>query len=49
LSLSLTNFAVVGWIIDHLKLTFVAAEPPPPQPAFQELLMAADRPADYFT
>lgn len=45
----LTNFAVVGWIIDHLKLTFVAAEPPPPQPAFQELLMAADRPADYFT
>jgi hypothetical protein len=45
----LTEHAVVDRIIDHLKLTFVAAEPPPPQLAFQELLMAADRPADYFT
>jgi len=36
-------------IIEHLKLTFVAAKPPPPEIAFQELLMAADPPVDYFS
>jgi hypothetical protein len=45
----LTEHAVVDRIIDHLKLTFVAAKPPPPQAAFQELFMAADPPADYFS
>ena len=44
----LTEHAVVDRIIDHLKLTFVAERPPPPEAAFQELLMAADPPAEYF-
>ena len=44
----LTDYAVVDRIIDHLKLTFVAERPPPPQVAFQEYLMAADPPADYY-
>jgi hypothetical protein len=43
----LTNFSVVDRIIDHLKLTFAAERPPPPQIALQELLMAADPPAEY--
>jgi hypothetical protein len=33
----LTEYAVVDRIIDHLKLTFAAAKPPPPEIAFQEL------------
>ncbi|OGD23187.1 MAG: acid--CoA ligase [Candidatus Aminicenantes bacterium RBG_13_59_9] len=45
----LTEHAVVDRIIDHLKLTFVAERPPPPQAAFQELYMAADPPAEYFS
>jgi len=45
----LTEYAVVDRIIDHLKLTFAAAKPPPPQVGYQELLMDADPPADYFT
>jgi hypothetical protein len=44
----LTEHAVVDRIIDHLKLTFVAERPPPPQAAFQEYLWAADPPAEYF-
>jgi hypothetical protein len=44
----LTDYAVVDRMIDHLKLTFVAERPPPPQMAFQELLMAAEDPAEYF-
>jgi len=44
----LTEPAVVDRIIDHLKLIFVAERPPPPQAAFQEYLMAADPPADYY-
>ncbi len=36
-------------IIGHLKLTCVAERPPPPQVALQELLMAADPPAEYFS
>jgi len=44
----LTDYAVVDRIIDHLKLTFVAERPPPPQMAFQELLMAAETSAEYF-
>jgi hypothetical protein len=45
----LTDHAVVDRIIDHLKLTFVAERPPPPQVAFQEYLMAAEAPAEYFS
>jgi hypothetical protein len=45
----LTDFSVVDHIIGHLKLTFVAERPPPPQVASQELLMAADPPAEYFS
>ncbi|MGB9005973.1 MAG: transposase [Candidatus Aminicenantales bacterium] len=45
----LTDFSVVDRIIGHLKLTFVAVKPPPPQAASQELLMAADVSAEYFS
>ncbi len=34
-------------IIDHLKLTFTAENPPPPAWAFQDL-MVADPPVEYF-
>ena len=44
----LTDYAVVDRIIDHLKLTFVAERPPPPQLAFQEYLMAAEAGSEYF-
>jgi hypothetical protein len=44
----LTDFSVVDRIINHLKLSFVASKPPPPQVAFQELLMAAETSAEYF-
>ena len=44
----LTDYAVVDRIIAHLKLTFVADKPPPPHLAYQELLMAAETPAEYF-
>jgi hypothetical protein len=43
----ITDAAVVVRIIDHLKLTF-AAERPPPECAFQDL-MVADPPAEYFS
>ena len=45
----LTDFSVVDRIIHHLKLTFVADKPPPPHIAYQELLMAAESPAEYFS
>jgi len=45
----LMDFSVVDRIIGHLKLTYVAERPPPPQVASQELLMAADPPAEYFS
>jgi hypothetical protein len=37
----ITDFPVVDKIINHLKLTFSAAKPPPPRMISQELLMAA--------
>ena len=43
----LTDYAVVDRIIDHLKLTFFAERPPPPQIAYQEVLMAAGASAEY--
>jgi len=45
----LTDYQVVDRIINHLKLTFVADKPPPPQIAFQELLRAAETGAEYFS
>jgi len=45
----LTDYAVVDRIINHLKLTFVAERPPPPHIAYQEVLMAAEPGADYFS
>jgi len=45
----LTDYSVVDKIIDHLKLTFVADKPPPPHIAYQELLMAAETCAEYFS
>jgi hypothetical protein len=45
----LTDFSVVDRIINHLKLTFVAERPPPPRAAYQEVLIAAETPAEYFS
>jgi hypothetical protein len=45
----LIDYAVVDKIINHLKLTFVADRPPPPHIAYQEVLMAADPSAEYFS
>ena len=45
----LTDYAVVDRIIDHLKLTFVAERPPPAHLAYQEVLMAAESSAEYFS
>jgi hypothetical protein len=44
----LTDLSVVDSGIDHLKLTFVASKPPPSQLTYQELLIAAESPAEYF-
>ncbi|MGB8953435.1 MAG: transposase [Candidatus Aminicenantales bacterium] len=43
----LTDYSVVDRIINHLKLVFVASKPPPPQVAYQEVLMAAETSAEY--
>jgi hypothetical protein len=45
----LTDYPVVDRIISHLKLTFVAERPPPPHLAYQEVLMAAEAPAEYLS
>ncbi len=45
----ITNYPVVDKIINHLKLTFVAERPPPPHIACQEVLMAAETPAEYLS
>jgi len=39
---------VIDKIIDHLKLSFVAERPPPPQFVQKELLMAAEERGEYF-
>jgi len=39
---------VIDKIIAHLKLTFMAERPPPPQSIQQELLMAAEEKGEYF-
>jgi hypothetical protein len=43
----LTRYAVVDRVIVHLKLTFVADRPPPPQIADQKVLMAAEASTEY--
>jgi len=45
----LTDYPVVDRILDHLKLSFVADRPPPPHIACQELLMADETSAEYFS
>ena len=45
----LADYSVVDRIINHLKLTFVADRPPPPHIAYQELLLAAETGAEYFS
>ena len=45
----LTDYTVVDKIINHLKLTFVAERPPPPQVASQELLMSVEASPEYFS
>jgi hypothetical protein len=44
----LTDYALVDRIIGHLKLTFVA-ERPPPYFVYQEVLVAAEAGAEYFS
>lgn len=39
---------VIDKIISHLKLSFMAEQPPPPQRVQQELLMAAEEMGEYF-
>ena len=45
----LTDYPLVDRIIVHFRLTFVAERPPPPNIAYQELLMAAEVPAEYLS
>jgi ribosomal protein S27E len=45
----LTDYPVVDRIIHHLNLTFVAERPPPPHIVYQEVLMAAETSAEYFS
>ena len=44
----ITEVSVVDRIIDHLKLEFVAAKPPPSHVFEQVALMAAEERAEYF-
>jgi hypothetical protein len=45
----ISDYAAVDRIIHHLTLTFVAEKPPPPRIAYQEVLMAAEAPAENFS
>ena len=45
----LSDYPVVDRIINHLKLTFVAERPPPHPIVYQEVLMAAEAPTEYFS
>jgi hypothetical protein len=45
----LPDYAVGDRIIDHLKLSFIAERPLPPQIAYQEILMAAEASAEHFS
>jgi len=43
------DYAVVDRIINHLNLTVVAQRPPTPHIVYQEVLMAAQTSAEYFS
>jgi len=43
----ITEYAVVDRTIDHLKLTFAAAKPPPSHVLSEVALMAAEESVDY--
>jgi len=45
----LTGYAIVNWIIDHLKLSSVKKGPLPPHIVYQEVLMAAETGGEYFS
>jgi hypothetical protein len=45
----LSDFSVNNRINSHLKLTFVAERPPPPQVGYKEFLMATETSAEYFS
>jgi len=45
----ITDYQAGDRIIDHLKLRFIAEKPPPSHIASQELLMAAEDSAEYFS
>ncbi len=45
----LTDYAVVGRVIDHLNLMLIAERSPLPHIAYQEVLMAADIGKEYFS
>ena len=44
----IAEFGAVDRIIDHMKLTFAAAKPPPPHVFEQVALIAAEKNGDYF-
>jgi hypothetical protein len=44
----ITEFGAVDRIIDHLKLTFAAAKPPPSHVFEQVALMATEESGEYF-
>jgi hypothetical protein len=45
---SIEDHKVIDKIIDHLKLSFIAERPPPPQVLQHELLTAAEEKREYF-
>ncbi len=45
----ITEYSVMDHIINYLKLSFVAEIPPPPHMLYQEVLMAAEASAEYFS
>jgi len=45
----ITDYSAVDRIINHLKLTFAAERPPPPQVVQQELFMAAEARTEYLS
>jgi hypothetical protein len=45
----LTDYYVVGRVINNLKLQFIAEKPPPSNVAFREYLMAAEAGGEYLS